>query len=88
VKKIVLAAAGLLLAAMTSQAVAFEHNDRPSCYIYVHSQCFPPGQEPKCSQPDYEEGLDECDGYYPLVGKRPGGLVSNPSLNLGKLRMN
>lgn len=87
-KKIVFAAAGLMLAAMTSQAVAFDHNDRPTCYIYVHSQCYPPGQPPKCSEPDYEEALDMCDGYYPLVGKRPGDLVSNPSGSLGKLRIN
>lgn len=79
-------AAGLLMAAMTTQSVAFEHNDLPSCYIYVHGQCFPPGQEPKCSQPDYEEGLDECDGYYPFVGKRPGGLVT-PSASSPKLRL-
>lgn len=84
--KSILIGAGLLMAAMTTQSVAFEHNDRPSCYIYVHGQCFPPGQEPKCSQPDYEEGLDECDGYYPLVGKRPGNLVSTPPAS-PKLRL-
>ena len=55
----VLISAGLLFAVMAGQAVAFEHNDRPSCYIYVHGQCFPPGQPPVCSQPDYEEELDE-----------------------------
>ena len=84
----VLISAGLLFAALTGQAAAFDHNDRPSCYIYVHGQCFPPGQPPKCSQPDYEDGLDECDGYYPFVGKRPGNLTSNPGTNLGKLRVN
>lgn len=85
--KQLLIGASLLLGVMAGQAVAFEHNDRPSCYIYVHGQCFPPGQEPKCSQPDYEESLDECDGYYPSLGKRPGGLISNPGSNLG-LRQN
>jgi len=82
-----LIATGLLVAAMTTQSIAFEHNDRPSCYIYVHGQCFPPGKEPECSQPDYEELLDECDGYYPFVGKRPGNLVSTPPAS-PKLRVN
>lgn len=86
--KSILIGAGLLLAVMTTQSVAFDHNDRPSCYIYVHGQCFPPGQPPKCSQPDYEEGLDECDGYYPFVGKAPDSLIGNPSSNGKKKRVN
>lgn len=83
--KSILIAAGLLFAGLTTQAAAFDHNDRPSCYIYVHGQCFPPGKPPVCSQPDYEDGLNECDGYYPSLGK-PGGLVSNPGTSPRKLR--
>ncbi len=74
----ILISAGLLIGMCTGMAqAAGDHWDRPSCYIYVHGQCFPPGKPNQCGPGGYEDALDECDGYYPS-SKVPGGLTSNP----------
>lgn len=57
----------LLSAGLVSAAwAALDHSDLPSCYIYVHGQCFKNGQQ-LCTDEAYKWALDECDGYYPSV---------------------
>lgn len=81
----ILISAGLLTCMCTGMAqAANDHWDRPSCYIYVHGQCYPPGKPNQCGPGGYEDALDECDGYYPSPGGRPDDLVSKPAVKLGK----
>jgi hypothetical protein len=58
---------------------ALDHWDRPSCYIYVHDQCFKNGEN-VCGD-GYEWALDECDRYYPslsgVVRPKPMGFKAN-----------
>ena len=58
---------------------AADHWDRPSCYIYVHDQCFKNGEN-VCGD-GYEWALDECDRYYPslsgVVHPKPPGFKAN-----------
>ena len=52
-----------------------DHNDLFSCYAYVHERCFKNGED-VCGDDNYQWGLDQCDGHYPSVSPRPGGLVT------------
>ena len=67
-----IATAGLVPAA----AAGLDHNDTFSCYAYVHEQCYPGGGDSQCGPGDYEDALDECDGYYEESGRRPAKPAS------------
>jgi hypothetical protein len=61
---------------LTAQAAGLDHNDTFSCYVYVHEQCYPGGGQSQCDPGDYEDALDECDGYYDDAARRPAKPAS------------